>query len=86
MERANEKCVSGKKGQKHHMWIAGIGLMAFQQLCGANIVIFHANEIFDEFIGADVYLEKAQALTITTLTAQVMFTPPYSRALPVCTM
>lgn len=86
MERVNKKCVSGKKEREHPMWIAGIGLLAFQQLCGANTLIFYANEIFDEFIAADVYSGKAQALTVTMLTAQVMCTPPNSRALSVCTM
>lgn len=76
MESAKNKSVFGKKGREHHVWIAGIGLITFQQLCGANTLVFHANEILNEFIAAEVPSGIAQALTIIMLIAQVICANP----------
>lgn len=85
MDKADNS-VPGKKELKQRMWIVGIGLMVFQQMCGANTLIFYANEIFDEIIVAEVPSGKSQALSIAMFMIQVMCIPSNSRVLFVCTI
>lgn len=54
------------------MSVIGAGLVAFQQLCGANVLMFHAEEIIGGFIVMDVPSEKAQIITVAMYTIQVM--------------
>lgn len=54
------------------MSIIGVGLVAFQQLCGANVLMFHAEELIGGFIATEVPSEKVQTLTVVMYTTQVM--------------
>jgi len=53
------------------MWIVGMGLMIFQQLCGGNALMFHMEEIINKLILTDQWDGTVQTLTLGIYLFQV---------------
>lgn len=61
-----------KRNLIRRMSVIGAGLVAFQQLCGANALMFHAEEVIGGFIATELPSEKAKILTVVMYMIQVM--------------